>query len=242
LHVHIFHRFHLVDLIPVLLIDDVHLRIIRTTEEHGKTDERRDGRPRVSVPRSREPIGRDRHVRCDHIAALKYFLLIATGQLKTDTSKTLFLGELSLDGSLRHTKGVLPMVLLAREIGMEAVFIPEANAREAAIVDGITIFPAKSLKEVFLHLTNQVQIQPFPYISFELLDTEESCEADMKDIHGQEYVKRAIEVAVAGGHNILLKGPPGAGKTLIAKTLPSILPPLSFETGRVSSYEPLTEQ
>lgn len=156
-------------------------------------------------------------------------LLIATGQLKVDTTKSLFLGELSLDGSLRHTKGVLPMVLLAKEIGIQEVFIPEANAREAAIVDGIAIYPAKSLRELFMHLTNQKPIEPFPSIAFESLIDEESFEADMRDIQGQEYVKRAIEVAVAGGHNILLKGPPGAGKTLIAKTLPSILPPLSFE-------------
>ena len=140
----------------------------------------------------------------------------------------MFLGELSLDGTLRHTNGVLPMVLLAREKGLESVFIPKENELEAAMVSGIKIYPAKNLKEIFFHLTGEKEIRPSKNIPYDGSSLEEEFEFDMKDIRGQEFVKRAIEVAVSGGHNILLKGPPGAGKTLIAKTIPSILPPLTF--------------
>src|SRR3989344_1498271 len=141
----------------------------------------------------------------------------------------MFLGELSLDGTLRHTNGVLPMVLLAREKGLESVFIPKENELEAAMVSGIKIYPAKNLKEIFFHLTGEKEIRPSKNIPYDGSSLEEEFEFDMKDIRGQEFVKRAIEVAVSGGHNILLKGPPGAGKTLIARTIPSILPPLTFD-------------
>ena len=155
-------------------------------------------------------------------------VLVASGQLANDQN-ALFLGELSLDGSTRHTKGVLSMVLLAKEKGIEKVFIPKANSLEAAIVKGVTIFPATSLKDVFLHLSGQKLLEPLVHLPYEDLEEEEEYEVDLKDIKGQEFVKRALEVAVAGGHNILLKGPPGAGKTLLAKSVPSILPPLTFE-------------
>lgn len=156
-------------------------------------------------------------------------MLAASEQLKTDLSKSIFLGELSLDGSLRHTKGVLPMVLIAKEKKLENIFIPEANSAEAAIVRGINIYPAKTLREVFLHLSKEQLIEPLRYTPFEKIDKDELYEFDLKDIKGQEFVKRAVEVAVAGGHNILLKGPPGAGKTLLARTVPSILPNLTFD-------------
>src|SRR3989344_3494216 len=158
-------------------------------------------------------------------------ILFATGQVEggTPKSESMFLGELSLDGTLRHTNGVLPMVLLAREKGLESVFIPKENELEAAMVSGIKIYPAKNLKEIFFHLTGEKEIRPSKNIPYDGSSLEEEFEFDMKDIRGQEFVKRAIEVAVSGGHNILLKGPPGAGKTLIARTIPSILPPLTFD-------------
>ncbi len=156
-------------------------------------------------------------------------ILAASGQLQTDFDKYLFLGELSLDGSLRRTKGVLPMVLLAKQHGITSVFIPQENAREAAIISGVDVYGVRDLKSVYLHLTGQSLLDPVPHIPYSAHISATAYSHDMKDIHGQEFVKRAIEVAVAGGHNILLKGSPGAGKTLIAKTIPSILPPLSFD-------------
>jgi len=156
-------------------------------------------------------------------------ILISSGQLSFDSKSALFIGELSLDGRLRVSKGVLPMVLEARAKGIESVFIPSQNRHEAEIVHGISIYPVESLKELFNHLVGNVLIEPLVPVKFDEKDIAEEYEFDMRDIKGQAYVKRAVEVAVAGGHNILLKGPPGAGKTLIAKTIPSILPPLSFD-------------
>ncbi len=156
-------------------------------------------------------------------------VLAASGQISADLSNMLFIGELSLDGSLRKTKGVLPMVLLAKQHGVQEVFVPYDNLREAAVIESVTIYPARTLKDVYLHLTKQKQLEPAEPVEYESLRMHASHPSDMKDVRGQEFVKRAVEVAVAGGHNVLLKGSPGAGKTLIAKTIPSILPPLSFE-------------
>lgn len=156
-------------------------------------------------------------------------ILLASGQLKADVKKSVFIGELSLDGTLRHTNGVLPIVLLAKQKKMKSIFVPSKNAREAAVVEGIQIFAADDLKQIFLHLSGVSPMKATRSIPYKKYLREEEYEFDMKEIRGQEFVKRAIEVAVAGGHNILLKGPPGSGKTLIAKTIPSILPPLTFD-------------
>lgn len=156
-------------------------------------------------------------------------ILLSSGQLSFDFEKALFIGELSLNGRVRLSKGVLPMIIAAKEFGIEKIFIPKANLREAEILHGIEIYPVETLKELFNHLVGIKIIEPIIPLEFETEVDAEEYDFDMKDIKGQSYVKRAVEVAVAGGHNILLKGPPGAGKTLIAKTIPSILPPLSFE-------------
>lgn len=156
-------------------------------------------------------------------------ILISSGQMQFDTDNALFVGELSLNGRLRVSKGILPIVLAAKEKGIKSIYIPSANKLEAEIVHGTDIYPVESLKELSNHLVGNSILKPLTPVKFEPDRGLEEYDFDMKDIKGQAYVKRAVEVAVAGGHNILLKGPPGAGKTLIAKTIPSILPPLSFD-------------
>ena len=156
-------------------------------------------------------------------------ILLSSGQLQFDTSDCLFVGELALSGELRLSRGILPIVLAAKEKGIQNIFIPVQNTKEAEVVHGISIFPIQSLKELFNHLVGNKILTPLIPVEFETNTAVVEYDFDMKDIKGQAYVKRAVEVAVAGGHNILLKGPPGAGKTLIAKTIPSILPPLSFD-------------
>lgn len=155
-------------------------------------------------------------------------ILLASEQIKADVSNALFSGELSLDGRIRAIPGVLPQALMASERGFTELFIPEENAREAAIIQGLTIYPLSSLTSLFHHLTQEKLIEPTA--ALDLTDEETvTFEFDMADIKGQHQAKRALEIAAAGGHNVLLKGPPGAGKTLLARTFPSILPRLTFE-------------
>ena len=156
-------------------------------------------------------------------------ILIASEQLKTDTSDSLFMGELALDGRLRHTNGILPQVLLAKDKKLKSVFLPSVNAKEAAMIKGPIIYPTSSLTSIFQHLNGQKLISPQKHTSLTDYVADHSYDFDMQDIKGQEQAKRALEIAAAGGHNILLKGPPGAGKTLLARTLPSILPKLTLD-------------
>lgn len=156
-------------------------------------------------------------------------IIIASEQLKTDIIDSLFMGELSLDGRLRHTNGVLPQVILAKEKKLKRIFLPYINAREAAILKGIEIYPTPNLLALYQHLMGVKIIRPQTYINFNRILQDEAFEFDMQDVKGQERAKRAMEIAAAGSHNIILKGPPGAGKTLLARTLPSILPALTLE-------------
>ena len=154
-------------------------------------------------------------------------ILIASGQLKTDIQDALFMGELSLDGRLRHTNGVLPQAILAKEKRLKRIFLPSVDSTEAAILRGIKIYPVPNLIALMHHFTGaKIIIKPQRYINFTDYFKEELFDFDLRDIKGQEKAKRAVEIAAAGSHNILLKGPPGAGKTLLARTLPSILPKL----------------
>lgn len=155
-------------------------------------------------------------------------LLLASEQIGGDVSKMLFIGELSLDGALRHTDGVLPMVAIARAHGIETVFVPYEDAAEAALIEGLTIVPVRSLTELVGHFTGEYAIAPYlSDLRFE--QSEPEYPIDFQDVRGQEHIKRALEVAAAGAHNIAMTGSPGSGKTMMARALLSILPPLTLD-------------
>jgi magnesium chelatase family protein len=167
-------------------------------------------------------------------------LLRATGAIRGDQHKHyLIAGELALDGRVRRIKGALSMALLAQQQKVNKVIIPEENAREAAVVEGVEVYPVQHLAQVVSLLNESLPFEPFeldgaPYTASSLLP-----DMDFSEVRGQEAVKRAITVACAGGHNLLLVGPPGTGKTMLAQRIPTILPPLtrgeSLETTRIYS-------
>lgn len=155
-------------------------------------------------------------------------ILLASEQIKADLSRTLVVGELALDGRVRATNGILPHTLLSKKHKFTQIIIPVENAKEASIVDGITVIPVPTLLSLLRHLDQTSPLPPAIFTPFDTFFTEQVYDFDMKDVKGQHQAKRALEIAAAGSHNVLLKGPPGAGKTLLARTLPSILPALTF--------------
>src|SRR3989338_8018041 len=149
-------------------------------------------------------------------------VIIISNDLRVDLDDALLVGELALDGSLRHTNGILPIAIFAKKQGLKRIFVPEADAPEAALVSGINIYPVKNLKQLVEHLTGTGSIglytRPNNWNEFDL----PAYDLDMSLIKGQEFVKRALEIAASGAHNILMSGPPGSGKTLLARSFPSI--------------------
>ena len=155
-------------------------------------------------------------------------IILSSGQAEAPQDKAIFLGELSLDGSLRHTNGILPMVSVAQEQGFSAVYVPSVDAPEAALVDGIQVFPTTSLSDLMSHLRGESRITPVATNGVLPGDQRETVTgSNLAHIKGQEHAKRALEVVAAGFHNLLYSGPPGSGKTLLARCLPSILPQMS---------------
>lgn len=157
-------------------------------------------------------------------------LLVATGQVSEEhLGDTLIVGELSLDGTVRSVGGVLPIAIGARESGKRRLIVPHANTREAAIVGGIDVFPVHTLSDVVVLLGDLAAATPVRENPQDVLQTQTTTDADFADVKGQAHVKRALEVAAAGGHNALLVGAPGSGKTMLAQRMPTILPPLSVD-------------
>ncbi len=156
-------------------------------------------------------------------------ILISSGQLYADLSESVFLGELSLDGKLRHTHGILPMVALASDKGLPTVFVPLDDAKEASLVEGTHLFPAESLAQLVNHLKGETGIPEYHSDVTWQQQIDHDYAFTLTYIKGQEHAKRALEIAAAGRHNILMCGPPGSGKTMLARSLPSILPPLTME-------------
>ncbi len=156
-------------------------------------------------------------------------LLKSSGQINNDLQDSLFVGELALDGALRHTNGILPIVIFARDKGFKRVYLPKINSFEANLVEGVEIIPVDNLKRLIHHLKGVEEIKPVDPRDFNELSKKEDFDVDMAYVKGQEHVKRALEIAASGGHNVLMSGPPGTGKTLLARTIPTILPPMSKE-------------
>jgi len=156
-------------------------------------------------------------------------ILNSLGLIELPKEKSFFYGELSLDGSLRHTKGVFLLALAAKTLGVKNVFVPRSCANEGAVVKKINIFPVNTLRELLSHLAGVEPINKVSQITTSDIYEPNIIDFDFAEILGQEQAKRALEIAAAGGHNLFMQGPPGSGKTMLARALPGILPPLTEE-------------
>ncbi len=154
-------------------------------------------------------------------------ILIASGQLTCKIDNSLFIGELSLDGSLRHTNGILPLAYLAKEKKFKSIFVPRVNEKEASVVPGVDVFPVENLLQLVRFFLGTGKIEKARKRSLKSLLRISEAEFDFSEVVGQEFVKRALEIAAAGNHNVFMKGTPGSGKTMLARALPGILPRLT---------------
>lgn len=156
-------------------------------------------------------------------------ILKACGEIPMEGEDIVFIGELALNGDLRSVSGILPTVISARDKGFTKFILPYDNRKEAGYVQGVTVYAPKNLKEVVEHLKGENLLAPVPTLAFDSAKAESKKSYDLSFVKGQPIAKRALEVAVAGGHNILFVGPPGSGKTMLARSIPSVMPDMSFE-------------
>ncbi|MDE6176558.1 MAG: ATP-binding protein, partial [Paramuribaculum sp.] len=220
--------------LPDTAVKESHQRVMSALEQSGHEMPRR----RVVVNLAPADIRKE---------GAAYDLPLALGILAANEkipleplSHFMVMGELSLDGSVQPVRGILPMAILARRMGLQGLIVPEANVGEAAVVNNLDVYGVESLSQVVEFLNGKLPIEPtIVDTRAEFARAQGMFDLDFDEVKGQDGVKRALEVACAGGHNILLVGPPGAGKSMMAKRIPSILPPLSLaealETTKIHS-------